>query len=235
MRCIDCIFIDVEIFREEIKSIGHHMIVYDQTKIPKNFSTKTSQLINPNLIREFDKKGHYTRKYPFGITHLLLKILKPNQPSKDVIPLLFVDGVWNTFVKYKINVFDWVEYLELEKEEWWQVLNKEPYSTTCKKVQLFIDKVNHIAKGAFGHLDLNKFDGDLLLACLKTYEEFLSWGFKKENWCIDNMILYKFNRKFTNLNNNDDCLKLWNEEPFSMSTYFQAKISYTLEKPNKLP
>jgi len=31
----DCIFLDMEIFRNYVKSLGHHMVLYNKRQIPK--------------------------------------------------------------------------------------------------------------------------------------------------------------------------------------------------------
>src|SRR5436853_3757751 len=33
----DCVFLDMDIFRKEIKSIGHHMVCFDKDRLPSNW------------------------------------------------------------------------------------------------------------------------------------------------------------------------------------------------------
>lgn len=110
-----CIFIDVDINRDKIASIGHHMVLYNKTlKGIPNFNYQ--KCIQPNIIRNFDGKTDFQRKYPFGTIHLLLGILqaakKIDHLSDDSIwPLLFADGVWNNLFGYTENCIEWMNYL----------------------------------------------------------------------------------------------------------------------------
>ena len=234
-RAQDCIFLDVEIFREEIRSLGHHIIVFDKNQIPEDFNKKTNQLLNPNLIRKYDKKSNYSQKYPFGTVHLLLKILGIDNISEDVSPLLFTDGVWNSYLKYNKNVLEWADFLDFNNQEWWRVLKKTSYQDVKKDVDFFITEMNKITNKKFGHLNLNNFDKNTLLNFLCLCSSSLSWDFKKEKWCVDNLKLIKFKRYFADFNNQNDFEVFWKNNPFSMSTYYNNKISYTLEELNKLP
>ena len=116
----DCIFLDVDINRKEIKSIGHHMVTYNKKINHKNFSY--SECIQPNIARNFDGKVDFQKKYPFGTVHLLLGILQKagiiKELSKDSIwPLLFTDGVWNNLFGYTENCIDWINYLSVDNKE----------------------------------------------------------------------------------------------------------------------
>lgn len=113
----DCVFLDIEINRKNIRSIGNHLVEYNYLlDIPnRNFT----QSIQPNILRKFDKKKNFQQKYPLATIHLLLGILQ----AKGVInklhteafgPLLFVDGVGNNLFGYPENCLDWISYLGID-------------------------------------------------------------------------------------------------------------------------
>jgi len=234
--CAECIFLDVEIFRSNIRSLGHHIIIFDKNKIPHDFNEKTKLLLNPNIERNFDRLHNYTNKYPFGAVHLLLKAMKiSSYYSKDVTPLLFCDGFWKIYKKYNKNVREWIEYLGFQDQDWWRHIEEESYGSILKSVNNFITKMNIITEGEYGHLDLNNFNKKQLFDLIKLFDDYLSWGLDLNNWCTDKLKLIKFHRYFMNLYDIEDFEKFWKENPFSVSTYYRNKISYTVEGTNKLP
>src|SRR3989338_8636574 len=59
----DCVFLDMEIFRPTVRSVGQHMVMYDKCKLPSNWSN-LSQCISANNLRNFDCKNDFQKKYP---------------------------------------------------------------------------------------------------------------------------------------------------------------------------
>lgn len=117
VKASDCIFLDMEINRPNIKSIGHHMVTYNK-RINCNNSHFLQSCIQPNIIRNFDGKNDFQSKYPFGTVHLLIGILHNakliNSLTKNSIwPLLFTDGVWNNLFGYTENCIEWINYLDI--------------------------------------------------------------------------------------------------------------------------
>jgi hypothetical protein len=116
----DCIFLDMDINRTNVKSVGHHMVKYNKRLIIPNFNYKNC--IQPNNIRDFDGKENFQSKYPFGTIHLLYGILQTGNfvdtiPDEGLIPLLFVDGVFNNLLGYPENCLNWIDYLGIHNEE----------------------------------------------------------------------------------------------------------------------
>lgn len=110
----ECVFLDVDIFRKNIKSIGHHMLLFNKNRLPDNWDNYDN-CIQPNNIRNFDFKNDFKRKYPMGSIHLLLGILD-NKITIDIkkpaiCPLLFVDGTYKVLYSYPENVLDWIDFL----------------------------------------------------------------------------------------------------------------------------
>jgi len=113
----ECIFLDMDINRRNIRSIGHHIVDYN--KRLTHFNVQYSSCIQPNRMRNFDARADFQRKYPFGTIHLLLGILQVaglirQLPSNALWPLLFTDGVWNNLFGYTENCLEWINYLKID-------------------------------------------------------------------------------------------------------------------------
>jgi hypothetical protein len=110
----DCIFLDMDIFRADIRSIGHHMLLYNKRRTPDGWDD-FSKCLQPNLLRGFDADSDFDRKYPFGTIHLLMALVSltidVEVPESAICPLLFTDGTWMNLVKYTENSLDWIHYL----------------------------------------------------------------------------------------------------------------------------
>ena len=110
----ECVFLDMEINRPGVGSIGNHLIEYNRNLVINN--RNFDACLQPNMLRGFDGKNAFQRKYPFGTIHLLLSILQCagviNDIQDDAIsPLLFADGVGNNLFGYPENCLDWINYL----------------------------------------------------------------------------------------------------------------------------
>ena len=115
----DCVFLDMEINRSGIGSIGNHLVEYNLGLEVEN--RNFDQCVQPNILRGFDGKKAFQRKYPFGAVHLLLGILQEGGaiselPDTAVSPLLFADGVGNNLFGYPENCLDWIDYLKINKD-----------------------------------------------------------------------------------------------------------------------
>ena len=120
----DIVFLDGEIFREQAKSMGHHMVCLTNRKralLERNFRN----CIQPNLLRNYDGKQNFRLKYPLASIHMLVSIIayadkntNPITLTGDAIaPLFFTDGVFNVLFSYPENVLNWLSYLRIN-ENW---------------------------------------------------------------------------------------------------------------------
>lgn len=110
-----CVFLDMDIFRNILRSVGHHMVLYNKNRIPENWD-QYSNCIQLNNIRNFDAQHDFQRKYPFGTIHFLLGILQSQKiidtlSNSSIWALLFTDGVWNNLFGYTENCLDWLNFL----------------------------------------------------------------------------------------------------------------------------
>lgn len=121
----DIVLLDGEIFRESVKSVGHHMLKLNKNRMVD--FTGFKQCIQPNLLRNYDGKHDFRLKYPLATIHLLISIIayadyKQGKQEiflneKAVAPLFFTDGVFNVLFSYPENVLNWLSFLRIH-EDW---------------------------------------------------------------------------------------------------------------------
>lgn len=170
----DLVFLDGEIFRKNVKSVGHHML-----KLNKNSTVDFSNFdncIQPNLLRNYDGKHDFRLKYPLATVHLLVSILSYADYKNDLnvikldekaqAPLFFTDGVFNVLFSYPENVLNWLSYLRIN-EEWNPLKNifeNEVYSvfTTMKLMNEFFRRRDEISasKERGDRLKISSKDGE---------------------------------------------------------------------------
>ncbi len=113
----DCVFLDMEIFRKDVRSVGQHMVLFNKKQLPANWSN-FGNCISANNLRTYDGKHDFPQKYPLGTIHLLLGILGSVQKmpiSTDAIcPLLYTDGTFKNLFNYPENCLDWLHFLGAE-------------------------------------------------------------------------------------------------------------------------
>jgi len=71
----DCVFLDMEILRKDVRSVGHHMNLHNINNPPSGYHQIMKNCINPNYIRQFDRAHNFSQKYPLGSIHLLFFII----------------------------------------------------------------------------------------------------------------------------------------------------------------
>ncbi|MBS3091078.1 hypothetical protein J4217_01355 [Candidatus Pacearchaeota archaeon] len=115
----ECIFLDMEIFRDYVKSLGHHMVLYNKRQVP-NIWFNFDNCIQPNNIRGYDAKNSFNLKYPLGAIHLILGIVghkKKIEIKKEAIcPLLYTDGTFKNLFNYPDNCLSWLNFLCAEEK-----------------------------------------------------------------------------------------------------------------------
>lgn len=115
------IFLDIEIFRKEIRSMGHHMLLLNKKHKPTEWSN-FDNCIQPNNLRNYDGKNNFRLKYPLASIHFLISIVafknrKIKIPESAIPPLFFTDGVFNILFSYPENVLNWLHYMRIH-EDW---------------------------------------------------------------------------------------------------------------------
>lgn len=148
------IFLDIEIFRKEIRSMGHHMLLVNKRHVPDSWNN-FDNCIQPNNLRNYDGKNNFRLKYPLATIHMLASIVAYKQGKSIVIPesaipaLFFTDGVFNVLFSYPENVLNWLKYLRID-EDWnplKAIFENEKYSvfTLMKEMDKFFRKRDEIS------------------------------------------------------------------------------------------
>lgn len=139
----DCVFVDLDIFCQDIKSVGHHMVCYNKNHLPANWQ-HYDNCIQLNNLRNFDAQHNFQQKYPFATIHFLLALLETVKDiaiaPEAIIPLLFSDGVCNNLFGYPENCLDWFEWLKANDPSTllYNVFYKEtPFSTVMEQMDKF--------------------------------------------------------------------------------------------------
>jgi len=248
LKTKNCVFLDIEILRKDIRSVGHHMNIHNFSDVPNNFHDKFSNCINPNYIRRFDRAHNFSQKYPLGSIHLLLYILETKYPEKIKIKdkglgaLFFADGVWKILFKYTENILDWFDYLHSNISSiWWEKLKELSVIDLIEEIDSLLHKFSEIHpenKRWYGHIDLSNFENqkDLLFNNLKLLSDILGWQFKKDKWNLTNLKKYQFTKEiFDGSRSNIKFFAILNKNPLSLAMTEGSTIQYTLERPDKSP
>jgi len=258
----ESIFLDMEIFRENIRSLGHHMVLYNKRHTPRNWFN-FDNCIQPNIIRGYDAKSNFKLKYPLGAIHLLLGIMgivKKIEIKKSAIcPLLYTDGTFKNLFNYPENCLSWLNFLCADEES--SPLNKiffnDHYTISSLMIALkdFFGKLREINDGRRGGdkikisnssgepinfvkqddcFALEKKQKNNIEMFLNMLGELTGWKFIKQNWIFNNFKIYKF-KKGNIKPSNQRFTELMEKKPLSWAMTSGVAIEYTLEEPDKLP
>lgn len=258
----ECIFLDMEIFRKEIRSLGHHMVLYDKHNLPYNWDN-FENCLQPNIIRNYDMLHNFSYKYPFGSIHLLLAILYSQIPislsQKAFAPLIYVNGVFKNLFNFPENCLNWLLFLGGYKKEspLYQIFSATSFSISdlMKILGEFFKILSDIKKGRrkADRLIISNRRGEITnLLCEKNIcsisqeekikvEKFISilaeligWKYKPSNWFWDNFRVYKFKKRITKPTKKR-YEKIIKQTPLSLAITSRNSLEYTLEKPDTLP
>jgi len=257
----DCIFLDMEIFREEIRSVGHHMVQFNKNKKPSNWGN-FNNCIQPNNFRNYDGYKDFRLKYPLATIHLLIGIvsskIKLTIPESAICPLLYVNGVFKNLFGYPENCIDWLRYLgaETNQNKLYDIFFNEHYSIYNLMVALkdFFIQISEISENRDGNdkIKISNTKGELINLKIsgkicelnkeerKKSEKFLEilsrltkWNYKKENWQWDNLKIYRFSKSAIKPNNRNFEAMLA-KKPISWAMTSGLAIEYTTDDKNIL-
>ncbi|MGB9722396.1 MAG: DNA-methyltransferase [Chloroflexia bacterium] len=116
------VFLDHDIYRDEILSVGHHILQWD-----KNTPQQIPQAsLNPNLLRGITAQ-EFGRKYPFATLHFLLACMSAWHPEwrktylrlpREFLPVLLnVDSSMQNAFTYLRNAREWLDWLGGSEED----------------------------------------------------------------------------------------------------------------------
>jgi len=250
----DCIFVDTEIHRDDIKSVGHHIsILRNKDDCLKGFS----QCLNPNNLRKRSLKENFNKKYPMGTIHLILPIIAQKYEIKFSENAFFVilqaDGTINRFLdKYSENLSDWLDYLGARDKGniLFKILDRNVHLLDLNKE--YVDYVNEYVKNKKDKIPIsdskglktssfNKLMNGFSIDCKKNIFDYLkfisektSWKFKETSWIFDDFKIYKFTKKIDKpgVKKYEQAVK---DKFLSLAITGTQTMEYTLEQPDKLP
>ena len=218
----NCVFLDMEVFRKDIKSVGHHMVQFNKRKKPSNWDNYRN-CIQPNNLRDHDGYNDFRLKYPLATIHLLIGILgskiKFKIPETAIRALFFTDGTFNVLFKYPENVLNWLNYLRANEESnpLKDVFENETYSvfSLMKAMDEFFIKRDEISiiKERGDRLKISETNSSPVniekynkfykvnLEAKERIEKFIgilsnltSWKYDRSNWTWENFSLHKFTK-----------------------------------------
>lgn len=255
----ECIFLDMEIFRSNIRSVGQHMLMYDKHNLPRNWNS-FDNCIAANNLKNYDFKNDFKLKYPFGTVHLLLAILSQSNtisiPKSAVSPLLYTDGVFKNQFNYPENCLSWLDFLnaDIANNPLQQIFLDKHYSTYELMVELkdLFSKVDIIGGGKRGgdKIKISDSKGNVAninfrTSRLKTTtkiqaEDFLrmfaqktGWNFKPGNWSWGPYEIIKF-KKGSVKPGKARYNTLLAKKPLSFAIISRNSIEYTLDNQHAL-
>ena len=256
----DVVFLDMEIFRKNIKSIGHHMVLNNKRNVPINWDNYANCIQLNNLVG-FDAKNDFRSKYPFGTIHFLLAILKTridgiNLSHESISSLLYTDGTFKNIFNFPENSLNWLDYLDAKSPQ--NPLNKVFFNNAYSISSLMIDLQEYFKSiSKFGKnsdklkISNSKGEPQNLIAegtsnfsivdeeknKVKNFLTFLAlktgWLFDENKWTFSNLKVYKFTKQITNKINKSVYDSI-SSNAFSWAITGTTTIEYTLEGPNYL-
>ena len=249
----NCVFLDMEIYRKGVKSIGQHMVMYDK-KNPIVGWDNFNDCISANNIRGYDFKSDFKLKYPLGTIHILMAIVSKNLkvPIKKsaIAPLLYTDGIFKNQFNYPENCLSWLEFFDTSNSNpLGDIFMNEHYSTYELMVELkdLFSEINKIGGGKRGgdKIKLSNSGGNLVnidndnntinTNTKDQAELFISmlsnktgWIFKNPLWSWGPYSVKKF-KKGSIKPGKARYLELLNKSPLSLAIISRNSIEYTLD------
>ena len=252
----ECIFLDIEIYRKDIKSCGHHIILYHKDKKPKCFDEKISSCINPNIFRQYDAYKNFPQKYPLAMIHFLLCIIssidlntKIEISETSITSLLYADGVFKNLLNYPENCIDWLNYLNAKEKSSpiysiYILFAKKRIANIIHDLEKIFLEFKKITGGRRGGDKINISDilngsfADDSKRKIKELLSFLSnstkWEYNPQKWILDNLKVLNFSKKINDKLNNKNFLKIIKQNPLSWAITATKQIEYILEKPDTI-
>ncbi len=260
MSVSDCIFLDMDIYREHIRSCGHHMVAYNKNELPTNWGNY-SKCINPNIIRGFDALHDFPQKYPFGTIHFLLCVggfaghINNNLPDESIPILLYADGTFKNLLNYPENCASWFEFLNIKN-------SKSPvYSMFVKFANRKMTEMFHGLESIFGKFreiapktkkgtpkernggdripisEIN--DGSFPVESLERTQKLIGllagltgWNYIPEKWCLTGFQKTVLHKDSDEKLNGLKYSQFVSMNPFSMVIRAAKTIEYALDEDN---
>lgn len=250
----ECIFLDMEIYRSDIRSCGHHMVLYNKKNIPSNWNN-FSNCISMNNLRGFDCYNKFQEKYPLAMIHFLLcaissqKSAKMDLPMSAVTPLLYVDGTFKNLLNYPENCTSWLKFLNAKEPTSpiypiFILFANRKLSTMIHGLEDLFGKIREIGGGKRGgdKIILSDISGNSFpdysvkknAKLLSMLSNLTGWKFYPERWAWKDLEVLNFSKDVEESLNNENYLGIMNKNPLSFAITATRRMEYTLEEPDTL-
>lgn len=253
-----CVFLDMEIFRKDVMSVGQHMLMYDKTDLPDNWSN-FENAVAANNLRNYDFKNNFKAKYPFGTIHLLLGIVSQKQKVRikksAISPLLYTDGTFKNQFNYPENCISWLKFLAAKRNDspLQKIFLDKHYSVyeLMEALSVLFSEITEVGQGKRGgdkikisdsrgrFANIEESTGAMKRETLQQAERFLGilaektgWEFKKQNWSWGPYDILKF-KKGNIKPGKARYNALLAQSPLSFAIISRNDIEYTLD-PDKV-
>lgn len=220
----NCAYLDMEIFRSDIRSCGHHMLLLNKRQKSEIWEERYQNCIQPNLLRNYEGKNDFRLKYPLATIHLLICILSRKfsieLPQTAISSLFFTDGVFQILYSYPENVLNWLNYLGIndKKSPLRQIFMHDHFTVYSQIVEMdkFFRQRDEISvKGERGDrlristpegepfnleprdstiYSLNTDAKDRVLRFISILAQSTGWHYKEENWNFNNFNVSQFTK-----------------------------------------
>ncbi len=257
----DCVFLDTEVFRQEIRSVGHHMVLFNKNKKPSTWDN-FANCIQPNNLRNYDGYNDFRLKYPLSTIHLLIGLigskLRIEIPKSAICPLFYVNGVFKNLFGYPENCLDWLRYLKANDKEnkLHGIFLNEHYSIYNLMVALsdFFVRISGLSAKKLGNdkIKISNTKGELVNvtkksgafelapeerqkveAFIKILADLTGWDYKIKNWQWADFKAYTFSKNSVKPNNRNFEAMI-KKKPITWAMTSGLAIEYTLDPQNKL-
>lgn len=253
----DCIFLDMEVFRKEIRSVGQHMVMFNKSRLPKNWSN-FDNCFSANNIRGYDAKHNFPQKYPLATIHLLFGVVgsirKIEVLTTAICPLLYTDGTFKNLFNYPNNCLSWLKFLQADNttNPLHAIFFNDHYSIYSLMIalnELFGelrlitggkrggDKIKFSnGKGGLINFDKKKktFDPDTLAQAekfLRLLAHKTGWKYMSDNWSWNNLSHF-YLKKYMIKPSQGRYDQLMKNNPVSLAMTSTLDIQYTLDPKN---
>lgn len=255
VRPKDCVFLDMEIFRKDVRSVGQHMILFNKNHVPKNWEN-FNNCLSGNNIRAYDAKHDFPQKYPLATVHLLLGVVGSIQEIKistgAICPLLYTDGTFKNLLNYPENCLSWLKFLQADNtaNPLHTIFFNDHYSVYSLMIALsdLFGELRTISGGKRGGdkikfsngkgelIHFNKKSLSLEYDTTKQAEKFLhmlanktGWEYSSNNWSWKNLSHFYF-KKGSIKPSQGRYNELMKKNPVSLAMTSSLAIEYTLDQ-----
>lgn len=251
----ECVFLDMDVFRQHIRSVGHHMVLYNKDRKPSNWNNYKN-CIQPNNLREYDGYHNFQFKYPLATIHFLIGILgskiRFEIPKSAICPLLYTDGVFKSLFNYPKNCLNWLRFLKADENlSLKQIFFNDYYSVHDLMLSLssFFDKISQVGNNRRNdkikisnsngqpenivsqYKDIFSLTEDETIKAvlfIKILSSLTGWKYKESDWQWKEFKLHVFKKKNIRANNRnfEEMLK---NNPVTWAMTRRNLIEYTLD------